>query len=59
MLRVIEMMSSLFHTKHEPKKVSNEQRKKLTGLGHTQGDLSETYSGKPLLEAGNPVPDHH
>ena len=59
MLRVIEMMSSLFHTKHEPEKVSNEQRKKLTGLGHTQGDLSETYSGMPLLEARNPVPDHH
>lgn len=59
MLRVIEMMASLFHTKHEPKNVSNEQRKKLTGLGHIQGDLSETYSGMPLLQARIPVPDHN
>lgn len=52
-------MASLFHTKHELKNVSNEQRKKLTGLGHIQGDLSETYSGMPLLQARIPVPDHN
>lgn len=53
------MMASVFHTEHESKKVSNEQRKKQTDLGHTQDDLSETYSGIPLLEAKNPVPDCH
>lgn len=52
-------MASLFYTEHEPKKVSNEKRKKQTGLGHIQDDLSESYSSMPLLEARNPVPDHH